>query len=110
MATLDLPTKSRDGYKQLAHIGRGTYGDVFLCEHVESEDHVCVKEMDLTFLLSAERMRFLKGTSKFSLSFLNTQMVEIWNSIFGFLRLKKKTFVESSFNLYKASVICIEIE
>ncbi|OWZ06230.1 Protein kinase [Phytophthora megakarya] len=28
MATKDLPTKSRENYKQLAHIGRGAYGDV----------------------------------------------------------------------------------
>ncbi|KAG3090026.1 hypothetical protein PI124_g17320 [Phytophthora idaei] len=57
MRTQDLPTKPRDGYKQLAHIGRGTYGDVFLCEHVETGDRVCVKETDLTFLSSDERMR-----------------------------------------------------
>ncbi|EEY65073.1 protein kinase [Phytophthora infestans T30-4] len=56
MATLDLPTKSRDGYKQLAHIGRGTYGDVFLCEHVESEDH---KLKLLNVYATMSRMRCL---------------------------------------------------
>ncbi|ETL79747.1 NEK protein kinase [Phytophthora nicotianae] len=54
-----LPTKLRDGFKQLAHIGRGTYGDVFLCEHVESGGHVCLKEMDLTFLSYDERQKCL---------------------------------------------------
>jgi hypothetical protein len=28
MEELELPTKSRDAYKRLEHIGRGTYGDV----------------------------------------------------------------------------------
>ncbi|EGZ19326.1 hypothetical protein PHYSODRAFT_312602 [Phytophthora sojae] len=36
MAAVELPVKSLDEYKRLAHIGRGTYGDVFLCEHVQT--------------------------------------------------------------------------
>ncbi|POM62013.1 NEK protein Kinase [Phytophthora palmivora] len=59
MAAQSLPTKSRDKYKQLAHIGRGAYGDVFLCENIENGEHVCMKVMDLTFSSPDERMRCL---------------------------------------------------
>ncbi|KAL3662191.1 hypothetical protein V7S43_012990 [Phytophthora oleae] len=59
MENANLPTKTRDEYNQLAHIGRGTYGDVFLCERVATGEQVCQKEMDLTFQSSEERKRCL---------------------------------------------------
>ncbi|KAE8893308.1 hypothetical protein PF003_g22728 [Phytophthora fragariae] len=55
MATLDLPVRSLDEYRRLAHIGRGTYGDVFLCERVATGERVCLKEIDLTFRSPDER-------------------------------------------------------
>ncbi|CEG46278.1 nek protein kinase [Plasmopara halstedii] len=55
----ELPVKSKDIYTQLAHIGHGTYADVFLCMHKTSGDYVCLKEMDVSFLSSDERERCL---------------------------------------------------
>ncbi|KAG1697296.1 hypothetical protein DVH05_016580 [Phytophthora capsici] len=59
MENISLLIKTRDEYNQLAHIGRGTYGDVFLCERVATREQVCLKEIDLTFQSTEERKRCL---------------------------------------------------
>ncbi|KAL4102442.1 hypothetical protein PRIC1_006187 [Phytophthora ramorum] len=59
MASQEIPTRSRNEYKQLAHVGRGVFGDVFLYEHVATGERVCMKEIDMTFHSPHERARCL---------------------------------------------------